>query len=81
MKLFSRNKKRATARAAFHYQGHRLSIPLRPDAAEALEAWLTEHSDEIQRVLAQYGVHPYDVCVPEWRQIVPAEDVIPRGQG
>ena len=58
---------------ALRVDGEQVTVPVSKEVQDALAAWSVRYTAEIADVLEAYGISPYDIAVPQWRRIVPAE--------
>lgn len=61
---------------ALHIHGEQITAPVSPEVQTAMERWTERSHAELVDILAPFGMHPYDIAMPEFRQVVylPADD-------
>jgi hypothetical protein len=47
-----------------------VSVPVSPDVARAINEVNEKHFEEVRAALEPFGLHPYDIAMPEYRRVV-----------
>lgn len=59
-----------THREALVISDHVVSVPVPLEVARAIEEVTAKFHDELREALEPFGLHPYDIAMPEYRRVV-----------
>lgn len=52
-----------------------LTVPIPFEAASAINEWHEAHTEELAKLLAPFGLHPYDIALPQYERVVTREEL------